>query len=240
MAAPPTITFTHLSSAPDGPDGEPAPLLLYLPGIDGSGLAGGSQWGRLYSELSIAALSLSPQDRSTYKDLVGAICDHIAALDPPRRVLLCGESTGSVLALGAALAEPSLVTALCLINPGTAYAGSPLSAVAPLLPLLPRQIYSAGPALITPLLGKPGWFNPIIRRPAEARLPTGAADVLEASRQLAEVLPPDVLAWRLREQLGAGAAQVNLAQPVCGFPGTLLPFSFRSAGDSSVTVRVRG
>jgi len=163
-----------------------------LPGIDGSGLSGGTQWGRLSSELTIEVLSLTPGDRSTFDQLVVGICGHIAGLEPPRRVLLCGESTGAVLALGAALAEPGLVSALCLVNPGTAYDGSPLSVVAPLLPRLPPQLYSVGPSLVTPLLGKPGWFNPLIRLPADEKLPTGAARVLEASRQLADLLPPEV------------------------------------------------
>lgn len=207
-AVPQTFCFRRLSSAPGGPDG-PAPLLLYLPGIDGSGLSGGTQWGRLSSELTIEVLSLTPGDRSTFDQLVVGICGHIAGLEPPRRVLLCGESTGAVLALGAALAEPGLVSALCLVNPGTAYDGSPLSVVAPLLPRLPPQLYSVGPSLVTPLLGKPGWFNPLIQLPADEKLPTGAAQVLEASRRLADLLPPEALAWRLREQLGAGAVQVN-------------------------------
>jgi hypothetical protein len=81
--------------------------------------------------------------------------------------------------------------------------------VAPLLPRLPPQLYSVGPSLVAPLLGKPGWFNPLVRLPADEKLPTGAAQVLEASRRLAELLPPGALAWRLREQLGAGAVQVN-------------------------------
>jgi pimeloyl-ACP methyl ester carboxylesterase len=207
-AAPRTFVFRRLSSAPDGPDG-PAPLLLYLPGIDGSGLSGGTQWGRLSSELTIEALSLTPADRSTFDQLVRSICGYIAGMDPPRRVLLCGESTGAVFALGVALAQPRLVSALCLINPGTAYDGSPLSMVAPLLPRLPLQLYSISPSLVTPLLGKPGWFNPLVGLPADQRLPTGAAMVVDASRRLAEMLPPAALAWRLREQLGAGAAQVN-------------------------------
>ena len=40
------------------------PLLLFLPGIDGAGLAGASQWPRLRAEFSIHALRIPPQDRT--------------------------------------------------------------------------------------------------------------------------------------------------------------------------------
>ena len=44
----------------------PRPALLFLPGIDGTGRAGASQWPRLRAEFSIHALRIPPQDRTSF------------------------------------------------------------------------------------------------------------------------------------------------------------------------------
>ena len=202
-----TLQFRQLT--PSQPD---LPLLLFLPGIDGSGLAGTTQWPRLGSTFEIRALSLSADDRSTFDALCSHCSAFLATAAKGRGCLLVGESTGAVVALGVALRSPSLIDGMCLINPATSYSGSALSVVAPLLPRLPQALYRTTPLLVTPLFGKPDWFRPIVGERAPAMpaplLPT-PADVLAASSALAEVLPADTLAWRLREHLEVGSASVN-------------------------------
>ena len=58
-----TYDFKRLSSSPR-PD---LPVLLFLPGIDGSGRAGLTQWPRLESNYEVHALSLTPDDRSSLR-----------------------------------------------------------------------------------------------------------------------------------------------------------------------------
>ena len=188
------------------------PLLLFLPGIDGSGLAGASQWPRLRADFSIHALRISPEDRTSFDAQVNFVerwlVEH--GVGDRRDAMLVGESAGAVLALGVALRAPDRVSALCLVNPATSFARSPMALVAPLLPLMPRQLYEAAPAFITPIFGRPSWAAPILGEAAPPRTASLPApdQMLRASRALAALLPPDALRWRV-EQLGKAAAAVN-------------------------------
>ena len=119
------------------------PLLLFLPGIDGSGLAGASQWPRLRADFSIHALRIPPDDRTSFDAQVDFVERWLVerSAGDRRDALLVGESAGAVLALGVAFRAPSRVSALCLVNPATSFASSPMALVAPLLPLLPAALY---------------------------------------------------------------------------------------------------
>ena len=209
---PSTISFVAKGVRPsdDTAAASALPRLLFLPGIDGTGDAGDSQWQRLSDQFDVCALSFDAADRSTCEECISAITNFLRA-EAPRATLLLGESTGAVFALSVAAREPDLVDALCLVNPATSYERSALSKVAPLLPLLPRPLYDACPALVTPLFGKPQWFRSIIPSDkAPPMIPT-LDDVRSISEQLAAVLPPDALAWRLEEHLKEGARRVNRA-----------------------------
>ena len=188
------------------------PLLLFLPGIDGSGLAGASQWPRLRADFSIHALRISPEDRTSFDAQVNFVERRLVehGVGDRRDAMLVGESAGAVLALGVALRAPDRVSALCLVNPATSFARSPMALVAPLLPLMPRQLYEAAPAFITPIFGRPSWAAPILGEAAPPRTASLPApdQMLRASRALAALLPPDALRWRV-EQLGKAAAAVN-------------------------------
>lgn len=183
------------------------PILLFLPGIDGSGRAGLTQWPRLSSTFEVHALKMTPDDQTTFEDLIEGCRAFLSETSARRGSLLVGESTGAVLALGVAL-RTSHVDGLCLVNPATSYSGSPLSAIAPLLPRLPRSFYRAAPLVITPLFGKPDWIRTIIDSPAPPLVPR-PADLLAASEALADVLTPEALAWRLEAHLEEGSRKVN-------------------------------
>ena len=140
------LEFQRKTAASDGP------LLLFLPGIDGTGGAGATQWARLASQYEVHSLSYGADDRSTFDECVEACTDFLQSQQ--RAALLVGESAGAVLALGVALRSPESVNALCLVNPATSYSDSPLSTIAPLLPNLPRQLYEISPGIISPIFGK--------------------------------------------------------------------------------------
>lgn len=186
-------------------------MLLFLPGIDGTGGAGATQWPRLGSQFEVHALSFDTEDRSSFAEVVDSVCGFLEER-PNRAAMLVGESTGALAALAAAWRAPQRVSALCLVNPATSYTGSPLSALAPLLPSLPRALYDVTPAVISPLFGKANWFRTVVKpeaAPKRAPLLPLPADLVAASAALADVLPPGALAHRLQSHLADGAAFVN-------------------------------
>ena len=204
VAAAPVSSFSFERLTPKR---DTLPILLFLPGIDGSGRAGLTQWPRLSSTFEVHALKMTPDDQTTFEGLIEGCRAFLSETSAHRGSLLVGESTGAVLALGVAL-KTSHVDGLCLVNPATSYSGSPLSAIAPLLPRLPRSFYRAAPLVITPLFGKPDWIRTIIDSPAPPLVPR-PADLLAASEALADVLTPEALAWRLEAHLEEGSRKVN-------------------------------
>ena len=197
------------------------PLLLYLPGLDGSGGGGAIQWRRLRVSFEIWALHLPPGDRSTFAALCKTTEDFLRRKVAPRvegaganrPALLVGESSGAVLALGVGLRAPELVFALCIVNPATGYHRSAvLPRLASLVPHLPTALYENVPGFFAPLLGKPGWLPPLLPAdaapPARAR-PASPLETLRVSRALAAVLPAETLRWRLEEHLFKGGEAVT-------------------------------
>ena len=120
-------TSRAASGAASNATSDSKPLLLYLPGLDGSGGGGAIQWRRLRVSFEIWALHLPPGDRSTFAVLCKTTEDFLRRNVAPkveraganRPALLVGESSGAVLALGVGLRAPELVFALCIVNPAT-------------------------------------------------------------------------------------------------------------------------
>lgn len=181
--------------------GSKKPLLLFLPGIDGAGRSSSAQFRRLQPFFDCWTMDVGPEDRSGLEELLAALSTFIEERRDDRQVLLVAESMGAVLALNLALSQPELVDALCLINPATSYRRTPLSLVAPLLPSLPENVYETLPAVITPLVGRLGWYEDVItqRTATESKDTNFVDNFLRISRGLSQVLPPATL--RFRESL---------------------------------------
>ncbi|KAJ8602466.1 hypothetical protein CTAYLR_001308 [Chrysophaeum taylorii] len=183
------------------------PKLLIFPGIDGSAKVGVRNPARLLKEyFDVRVLRLGPDDRSTHEELVELA---VREMDGSRCVLV-GESMGGVTALGVALEHEDLVTAIVVANPATSYDRAPIRAVAPVLPLLPRPVYESLPALVTPLFGRPDWYEGLLEEKESTSSDKNiVSEVLRRSRALSGVLPPEALAWRERELVREGGAEVN-------------------------------
>lgn len=187
------------------------PMMVYLPGIDGTGLAAQRQFESILSRFDLITLVTPPEDRTDFCALVDIVTKFLkeeVPLHPPTRpIYILGESFGGVLALAVAKEAPHLVDRLVLVNPATSFEDSLWPLIGPLLPNVPSQAYQALPIALAPVLGNPinllaaaldstdetsslgDRLNAVVR---------GAAQLLSQLPLLADLLPPETLAWKLK------------------------------------------
>ena len=186
------------------------PLLFFLPGIDGVGLAAARQWPKLAPLFDLRVMAVPADDRTSLDGLVEIVAAAIEAEGPEntpqsRPIYLAGESFGAALALLVAAKAPGLVDRLLVVNPATSYSRSAWSTIAPLIARAPTSVYGALPLALAPALGNPlaimsgAVSAPWASRPAEAarQLAGGAAELLPQLRALGGALPAATLEWRL-------------------------------------------
>jgi pimeloyl-ACP methyl ester carboxylesterase len=215
-AFPPSAT----TAAP--PQQQSLPLMFYLPGLDGSGLAASNQFPPLSRAFELRCLALPPADRMDFPALV----DHVSALverdvrrdcdggvgssAAPRRrpVYLLGESFGGVLAL--AVAErlgPALVDRLVLVNPATSFAESVWPRAGGVLASLPDPLYRALPLLLSPVLSNP---LALAQAAAEAERVAAAEAAAEGGGAAAEEAEQDPVPEPIRRASDALYALLGL------------------------------
>ena len=98
------------------------PLLLVLPGLDGSGITAMTQYPELAADYDVRAMSIPPDDRSAYLDIVELVATAAQdAAEAGRRVFVMGESMGVGIALDAARAAPDAIDGLLLVSPATTW-----------------------------------------------------------------------------------------------------------------------
>jgi pimeloyl-ACP methyl ester carboxylesterase len=121
------------------------PLLLYLPGFDGTTLAPFLQFPALGEEFDVKAMQVSMEDRSTFDDLKDAVINFLVQeciygrMGETYQLYLFGESFGGILATEVALTLQSnsqyrnfvRLQGLILVNPATSYLRSELYRHAP-------------------------------------------------------------------------------------------------------------
>ena len=186
------------------------PLLFFLPGIDGVGLAAARQWPKLAPLFDLRVMAVPADDRTSLDGLIEIVAAAIEAegrenIPQSRPIYLAGESFGASLALLVAARARGLVDRLLVINPATSYSRSAWSTIAPLIARAPSPIYGALPLALAPALGNPlsimsgavsaSWAS----SPAEAarQLAGGASELLPQLRALGGALPAATLEWRL-------------------------------------------
>lgn len=195
------------------------PVMVYLPGIDGTGLAASRQFPFLLSCFDVVALMIPPTDRTPFNGLVDLVVEYLQQEVPrhptTRPVYLLGESFGGLLALAIAARLPRLVDRLVLVNPATSFSQSLWPIVGPLLPQIPPQAYSVLPIALAPVLGNPVNLLGAALESALANNENESENGTRTNSQrasifieetvmlltqlplLAQLLPPDTLEWKL-------------------------------------------
>ena len=197
----PIARFGPIDDAPTSDS--PRPLLLVLPGLDGSGITAWTQFPELSLDYDIKCLGIPADDRSTYNELVQTVTAEVQRADADgREVLLLGESMGSGIALDVARAvEPSQLSALVLVSPATAWDQTWLGKLRGWLVTLPEPLLALIIALTTYQL-----FDLDLMLTTARRIATGEkAPILDTPARID-------YAWRV-----VGAMPTALASP----PGTV-------------------
>ena len=171
-----------LQPLPARPD---LPLLIFLPGMDGTGLLLRSQIPHLSKAFDLRCLSIPGDDMSSWDRLAE---ETIAAMarereNPDRPVYLCGESFGGCLGLLVALKAPQLCNRLILVNPASCFRQQPLINLGPYFTrLLPKNIYPLSSLWLLPFLAS-----------LERILPENRQALLDAMRSVSQ----KTSIWRL-------------------------------------------
>ncbi|NET51399.1 MAG: alpha/beta hydrolase [Merismopedia sp. SIO2A8] len=121
------------------------PLLVVLPGMDGTGRLFESQKSDLAPVFDICCVSIPLDDQSSWDTLVAQVVTLVQTAcqgDPERMVYLCGESFGACWALYVAVRSPEVCDRLILINSASCFPKLWwLHAGIPILPWMSVPIY---------------------------------------------------------------------------------------------------
>jgi len=218
------------------------PLLLYLPGFDGTLLAPFLQFPELSTEFDVKGLTVGMSDRSTVKDLKEIVLDFIENQtkdDLDRPVYIIGESFGGLLTLEVVLAiqERNLkegspgsenainLQGISLINPATCYNESTLAKNGPrltrvspmqypfeLMKLLPLFTDDYGLSQLLLILQSKGLPSVIDNEQREAYMGRMAFSLPTKMK----FMPQATLKWRLEEWLANGCEAMNNKEDLLG------------------------
>ena len=103
-------------------------LQVYLPGIDGTGLAAWQQFPAIVERFALVCMSVPVDDRTPFEGLVTIVADYMdttaATVSGSRPIYLLGESFGGLLALAVAERCSQSIDRVVLVNPATSYRDS--------------------------------------------------------------------------------------------------------------------
>ena len=163
-----------------------APLFVYLPGMDGTGKLFQTQADKLAACFDLRCLSIRIDGYSSWQDLARDTVNLIKtelARKTNQEVYLCGESFGGCLAIKTALAAPSLIKKLVLVNPASSFNQFPILGLGiNITPWLPDWLHRYSAVGLLPFLAKLNRINDCDRH-----------KLIESMKSL----PPQVVSWRL-------------------------------------------
>lgn len=144
-----------LKLIPLTPSAPGRPILLYFPGMDGSGVLIEPQLRYLQNTFEVWGLAIPPYDRRSWGELVEDTAPLLQGLRRQRGTPLyvCGESFGGCLALHLLETHPHLCDRLILINSASAFAHQPLLRWSvPLVQWFAPTLYSVATQGLLPFL----------------------------------------------------------------------------------------
>ncbi|XP_068340798.1 phytyl ester synthase 1, chloroplastic-like [Pyrus communis] len=194
-----------------------SPILLFLPGLDGTG------WGlilhhkALGKAFEVRCLHIPVNDRTPFEGLVKFVVETIRlehASCPNKPIYLVGDSFGGCLSLAVAAHNPTIDLVLILVNPATSVERSQLQPLFPILEAMPDELHFAVPYLLGFVMGDPtkmAMVNIENRLPPSLKLTQlsrNLTDLLPYLSSLADIVPRDTLLWKLK-LLKSAAAYAN-------------------------------
>ena len=205
------------------------PLLLYLPGFDGTLLSPFLQFPALSEEFDVRGLEIAMDDRSSLEELKSMVLNFLQTEAIENRpVYLMGESFGGILTMEVVLKIQELnqdqeerrinLEGICLINPATCYDVSNLAEQGPpvttvpawrypfeIMKLLPLFVDDYGFKQFFMILKSEGLPSVIDNEQREAYMGRCAFTI----PQKLKFMPQDTLKHRLGEWLTKGCASLK-------------------------------
>ncbi|XP_022569539.1 phytyl ester synthase 2, chloroplastic isoform X2 [Brassica napus] len=184
-----------------------APLLLFLPGIDGIGLGLMRQHHKLGQMFDIWCLHIPPSNRTAFPDLVRMVETTVKSesqRSPGKPIYLVGESLGACIALAVAACNPHFDLLLILSNPATSFGNSSLQHLPPLLKLLPHQLDLAFPSVLSLIPGGPlkrmiaHWVRGLPENETAANIYQDLVTASTFTSILADTFGRETLLWKLK------------------------------------------
>ncbi|XP_073106020.1 phytyl ester synthase 1, chloroplastic isoform X2 [Elaeis guineensis] len=175
-----------------GPPIKDAPLLFFLPGIDGTGMGLVLHQKSLGKVFEVWCLHIPVNDRTPFE----------------------GDSFGGCLALAVAARNPTVDIVLILVNPATSFAKSQLQPLLPVLEALPSNLHITVPYLLSFVMGDPlkmamASVSKDLPPPETLdELSKNLTSLLPILSDLADIIPKNTLLWKLK-LLKSAAAYAN-------------------------------
>lgn len=200
-----------------GPPLKGSPILLFLPGMDGTGCGLIMNHKALGKAFEVQCLHIPVQDRTPFEGLVKLVEETIRsehACSPNKPIYLVGDSFGGCLALAVASRNPKIDLVLILANPATSFGRSQLQPLFPLLEAMPDVLHQTVPYLLSFVMGEPlkmATVNVESKLPPMQQLEKVSQNLtalLPYLSDLASIIPKDTLLWKLK-LLKSAAAYAN-------------------------------
>lgn len=210
----PVRWFTPISC---GPHLEGSPILFFLPGMDGLGLGLILHHKSLGRVFDVRCMHIPTQDRTPFEELVVWVEESLRAEHsscPNKPIYLVGDSFGGCLALAVAARNPDIDLVVILANPATSFDRSPLQPLLPLLEVMPDELHTTVPYLLSFIMGDPVKMATVNINTAALsaqyfeQLAANLTAMLPRLSSLADILPKETMLWKLK-LLKAGAAYAN-------------------------------
>ncbi|KAF1893948.1 hypothetical protein Lal_00003863 [Lupinus albus] len=197
-----------------------SPTLLFLPGIDGTGLGLTLHHKALGKAFKVHCLHIPAHDRTPFEGLVKLVEEAIKlehALSPNKPIYLVGESLGGCLALAVAARNPAIDLVLILVNPGESmnivsgfvefvrvFIRSKLQPLLPILEVMPDELHATISFLLGFIIGDPVKMalvnigNSLPPTEKVEQLSNNLTSLLTYLPELADIIPRDTLLWKLK------------------------------------------